>query len=31
MVDILDDTIRGAIYLIKSFRDEIIFTGADLT
>jgi cobalamin-dependent methionine synthase I len=30
MVDILDDSVRGAIYLIKSFRDEIVFTGADL-
>ncbi|MCI0480641.1 MAG: hypothetical protein L0213_03525, partial [Candidatus Dadabacteria bacterium] len=30
MLDILDDSVRGAIYLIKSFRDEIIFTGADL-
>jgi cobalamin-dependent methionine synthase I len=30
MVDILDETICRAIYLIKSFRDEIVFSQADL-
>jgi cobalamin-dependent methionine synthase I len=30
IVDILNDSIKGAIYLIKSFRDEIVFSGADL-
>lgn len=30
IVDILDDSVKGALYLIKSFRDEIVFTGADL-
>lgn len=31
MVDILDKNIKKAIYLIKSFRDEIIFSQADIT
>lgn len=31
MVDILDENIRKAIYLIKSFRDEIVFSQADVT
>jgi len=31
MVDILDENIRKAIYLIKSFRDEIVFSQADIT
>ena len=31
MVDILDKNIRKAIYLIKSFRDEIVFSQADIS
>ena len=31
MVDILDENIRKAIYLIKSFRDEVVFSQADVT
>lgn len=31
MVDVLDEHIRKSIYLIKSFRDEIIFSPADIT
>lgn len=31
MVDILDENIRKAIYLIKAFRDEIVFSQADIT
>lgn len=31
MVDILDANIRKAVYLIKSFRDEIVFSQADIT
>ena len=31
MVDILDPDIRKAIYLIKAFRDEIVFSRADLS
>lgn len=31
MVDILDENIRKTIYLIKAFRDEIIFSQADIT
>lgn len=31
MVDVLDPGIKKALYLIKSFRDEIIFTPADLS
>lgn len=31
MVDVLDENIRRAIYLIKSFRDEIVFSQADIT
>ena len=31
MVDILDENIRKTIYLIKSFRDEIVFSQADIT
>jgi len=31
MVDILDPNIRKAIYLIKAFRDEIVFSQADLS
>jgi len=30
MVDVLDENIRKAIYLIKSFRDEIVFSQADI-
>jgi cobalamin-dependent methionine synthase I len=30
MVDILDERIRKTIYLIKSFRDEIVFSQADI-
>jgi 5-methyltetrahydrofolate--homocysteine methyltransferase len=30
MVDILDENIRKSIYLIKSFRDEIVFSQADI-
>lgn len=31
MVDVLDENIRKAIYLIKSFKDEIVFSQADIT
>ena len=31
MVDILDVNLRNAVYLIKSFRDEIVFSQADIT
>jgi len=31
MVDVLDENVRKAIYLIKSFRDEIVFSQADIT
>jgi cobalamin-dependent methionine synthase I len=31
IVDILDKNIRKAIYLIKSFRDEIVFSKADIS
>jgi len=31
MVDILDKNIKKAIYLIKSFRDEIVFSQADIS
>jgi cobalamin-dependent methionine synthase I len=31
MVDILDESIRRSLYLIKSFRDEIVFSQADIT
>lgn len=31
MVDVLDGQVQKAIYLIKSFRDEIIFSQADIT
>ncbi len=31
MIDILDPDIRNVIYLIKSFRNEIVFSPADLT
>jgi len=31
MVDLLDENIRRAIYIIKSFRDEIVFSQADIT
>jgi 5-methyltetrahydrofolate corrinoid/iron sulfur protein methyltransferase len=31
MVDILDENIRKTIYLIKSFRDEIVFSQADIS
>jgi 5-methyltetrahydrofolate corrinoid/iron sulfur protein methyltransferase len=31
MVDILDENTRKAIYLIKAFRDEIVFSQADIT
>lgn len=31
MLDVLDVTIRKAIYLVKSFHDEIVFSPADLT
>lgn len=30
MVDVLDPHIRKAVYLIKSFRDEIVFSQADI-
>jgi cobalamin-dependent methionine synthase I len=30
MVDVLDEHVRKAIYLIKSFRDEIVFSQADI-
>jgi 5-methyltetrahydrofolate corrinoid/iron sulfur protein methyltransferase len=31
MVDVLDENIRKALYLIRSFRDEIVFSQADIT
>lgn len=31
MVDVLDENLRKAIYLIKSFRDEIVFSPADIS
>lgn len=31
MVDILDENIKKTIYLIKSFRDEIVFSQADIS
>jgi hypothetical protein len=31
MVDILDEQIKKSVYLIKSFRDEVIFSQADIT
>jgi hypothetical protein len=31
MVDVLDGGIRRTIYLLKSFRDEIVFTPADIS
>lgn len=31
MVDVLDVNIRKTIYLLKSFRDEIVFTPADIS
>jgi cobalamin-dependent methionine synthase I len=31
MVDILDESIGRSLYLIKSFRDEIVFSQADIT
>jgi cobalamin-dependent methionine synthase I len=31
MVDVLDGSIRRTIYLLKSFRDEIVFTPADIS
>lgn len=30
MVDVLDSDIRKALYFIKSFKDEVVFTSADL-
>jgi cobalamin-dependent methionine synthase I len=30
MVDILDEHIRKTLYLIKSFRDEIVFSQTDI-
>jgi len=30
MVDVLDEKIRKTIYLVKSFRDEIVFSPADI-
>jgi len=30
MVDVLDQQVRKAIYLVKSFRDEIVFSQADI-
>jgi cobalamin-dependent methionine synthase I len=30
MVDILNDNVQNAIYLIRSFRDEIVFSQADI-
>ncbi len=31
MVDVLDDNLGKAIYLVKSFRDEIVFSPADIS
>jgi 5-methyltetrahydrofolate corrinoid/iron sulfur protein methyltransferase len=31
MVDVLDENIRKALYLIKSFREEIVFSQTDIT
>jgi 5-methyltetrahydrofolate corrinoid/iron sulfur protein methyltransferase len=31
MVDILDENVRKAIYLVKAFRDEVVFSQADIT
>jgi 5-methyltetrahydrofolate corrinoid/iron sulfur protein methyltransferase len=31
MVDLLDENIRRAIYVIKSFREEVVFSQADIT
>lgn len=31
MLDVLDENIKRAIYFIKSFRDEIVFSPADIT
>ncbi len=31
MVDVLDENLRKAIYLIKSFRDEVVFSPADIS
>jgi len=30
MIDVVDDTLKRAIYLVKAFRDETVFTPADL-
>lgn len=30
MVDVLDENLRRAIYLVKSFKDEIVFSPADI-
>jgi cobalamin-dependent methionine synthase I len=31
MVDVLDEDLRKAIYLVKSFKDEIVFSPADIS
>lgn len=31
MVDVLDENLRKAIYLVKSFKDEIVFSPADIS
>jgi len=31
MVDVLDEDLRKAVYLVKSFRDEIVFSPADIS
>jgi len=31
MVDVLDETLRKAMYLVKSFKDEIVFSPADIS
>lgn len=31
MVDVLDEELRKAIYLVKSFKDEIVFSPADIS
>jgi 5-methyltetrahydrofolate corrinoid/iron sulfur protein methyltransferase len=31
MVDVLDENVKKAIYLVKSFRDEIVFSPADIS
>jgi cobalamin-dependent methionine synthase I len=31
MVDVLDENLRKAIYLVKSFKDEVVFSPADIS